>query len=418
MTGKSHPASRQTSQKRRPVIGLALLQGLSFLEKVRHGIVDYAQARGGWTFLFMPESLAPSVGWLRHTRMDGAFALVTTPGDMRIARSLPFPVVNLAGHINPRKIPSVMVDHRQIGQMAAEHLLGLGFTRLGYYGTSNMWYSCERYAGFSDAARRAGAKCHSLIVHPDRHARTHWRGQHQQLARWLRGLQKPAGILASIDLRAAMIVDVCLQTGLRVPDDVAVLGVDNDQAVCQLGPVALTSIARNDWKVGWEAAAMLDRAMAGIPNPRNLVLLEPEQVVMRKSTETVAVNDPLVADLIAEVRKHLDKPFGVEWLVQRSGHSRRWLELRFREALGQPPLTVINRLRVAKAREMLSSAGRAHMTLTDVAAHCGFADLRRFRLVFTKHAGAPPKTFRRAAQANQEDGRRLPARGSPVGGEA
>jgi LacI family transcriptional regulator len=309
-----------------------------------------------------------------------------------------------------------MVDHRRIGRMAAEHLLGLGFTRLGYYGTSNMWYSCERYSGFSDAARRAGAKCHSLVVHPDKRAPTRWRDQHQQLARWLRGLQKPVGILASIDLRAAMIVDVCLQTGLRVPDDVAVLGVDNDQAVCQLGPVALTSIARNDWKVGWEAAAMLDRAMAGIANPQNLILVEPEQVVMRKSTETVAVNDPLVADLIAEARKHLDKPFGVEWLVQRAGHSRRWLELRFREALGQPPLTVINRLRVAKAREMLSASGRAHMTLTDVAAQCGFADLRRFRIVFTKHAGVPPKTFRRAAQANQEEGRRLPARGSPVGG--
>ncbi|MDR2673351.1 MAG: DNA-binding transcriptional regulator [Opitutaceae bacterium] len=402
MAGKSqpnHPATRPPPAKRRPVIGLALMQGLSFLEKVRHGIVDYAQAHGGWTFSFMPENLTPSVDWLRHaTRMDGAFALVTTAGDMRTARTLPFPVVNLAGHIDPGEIPSVMVDHRRIGRMAAEHLLGLGFKRLGYYGTGNMWYGCERYAGFSEAARRAGARCHPLIVHPDRQPPAHWRDQHRQLARWLLGLPKPVGILASIDLRAAMIVDVCLQAGLRVPDEVAVLGVDNDPAVCQLGPVALTSIARNDWKVGWEAAAMLDRAMAGAAPPQTPLLIEPEQVVPRKSTETMAVHDPFVADLLAELRRHLDKPFGVEWLVRHSGRSRRWLELRFREALGQPPLAVINRLRVARAKELLAGAGHEAMSLSDIAAQCGFADLRRLRLVFTKHTGMPPKRFRRAAR--------------------
>jgi len=389
---------KSPSQNRRPNVGITIAQGLAFIEQVRHGIVDYARARGGWTFSFMPEMIGPSLEWFRHMRLDGAFALVLTPQDLRIAQTLRFPCVNLAGHIDPSAIPSVMVDHRRIGQMAAEHLLGLGFARLGYYGTGNMWYSRQRHAGFMDAAAQAGAECHSLIVQLLRHPSTVWRDQHRQLERWLRSLRLPAGIMASIDLRASMIVDVCMQIGLRVPDDVAVLGVDNNQAVCELGAVPLTSVARNDWKVGWEAAAMLDRLMAGESLSQNLVFIEPERVVTRKSTETMPVNDPFLSKLIAGARDELNKPFGVEWLVQRSKRSRRWLERRFLKTLGQPPHMILNRLRVAKARELLASAEHDEALLSDIAARCGFADLRRFRLVFSKHTGSTPRQFRDAVR--------------------
>lgn len=406
MTARRHllhnprPATaRQPAPGQRPCIGLALTQGLSFLEKARRGIVDYAQAHGGWTFYFTPEALVPPVEWLCHMRLDGAFALVTNTADKRTLRALPFPTINLAGHINPSKMPSVMVDHRRTGRMAAEHLLKLGFTRLAYYGAENMWYSRQRQAGFVSAAREAKIKCCSLVIPAPNSASAYWRDQQRQLVHWLQGLKPPVGIMASIDLRAAMIVDACAQLGLRVPDDVAVLGVDNDETVCQLGPVSLTSIARNDWKVGWEAAALLDQMMKGTPPPAQPVYVEPERVVVRKSTETIAVHDAFIAHLIAEMRANLQKHFGVEWLVQRTKRSRRWLELRFREVMGQPPHVVINRLRVAKAREMLGSPQYDHLTLTDIAARCGFNDLRRFRLVFTKHEGVSPKKIRKSSSA-------------------
>jgi LacI family transcriptional regulator len=283
-----------------------------------------------------------------------------------------------------------MVDHRQIGQMAAEHLLGLGFVRFGYYGANTMWYSRQRHAGFANTVRKAGAEC-SLYS-------TGRLDQHHQLGRWLRGMRPPVGILASTDLRAAIIADVCMQIGLRIPDDVAVCGVDNNPSVCELSPVPLTSIARNDWKVGWEAAAMLDRLMHGEAIPQKPLLIKPEGIVTRKSTETMAINDPVLARLVAEARQQLHKPFGVNWFVQHSKQSRRWLEMRFREVLGQSPLAVINRLRVAKARELLAGAGQEERRLSDIAAQCGFADLRRLRLVFTKHTGITPKQFRHAVR--------------------
>jgi len=376
----------------RPRVGIALTQGLAFLDKVRLGIVDYAREHGGWTFLFMPEIIEPSVASLRQARIDGAVALVLTAKERQIVRSLPFPVVTLGGHIAPGSIPIVTSNDRGVGQMAAKYFLDLGFKRLGFYGSGNTWYSRERHAGFSSAAKEAGAECNSLLVPVSYSAPD----QQRQLERWLRGLQPPVGILASIDMRAAMIVDTCAHLGLRVPDDVAVMGVDNDQFVCEQGPVPITSIVRDDWKVGWEAAAMLDCLMSGGTLPKTHVLIEPARVEARQSTHTIPIFDPFLAGLIADARAHLDKPFGVEWFVERGKCSRRWLEMRFQTEIGQTPLAVINRLRVGKARDMLADPTHESLSLSDIAAQCGFADLRRFRIVFYRHTGMTPKQYRRA----------------------
>ncbi len=378
--------------KYRRRIALAFAQGISFVEKVRHGIADYAAAHGGWSFSVMPEMLSPSVEWLKHVRIDGALVFVVTKRDLKQVRALQRPIVNLAAHLDPSAIPSVTVDHRRIGEMAAEFLLERGFSRLAYYGTKSLWYSRQRRAGFSTAALRAGAQCQAHMVENPQIAATQWRDEHRTLLRWLRGLKPPVGILASIDLRASMLADACAETGLRVPEDIAIIGVDNDPVICELGAVPITSVARNDWKVGWEAAAMLDRLMNGEPPPRVPHFVEPEQIVERKSTDTLAVDDAAMAGLLAELRENLDKPFGVEWLVERSGRSRRWLELRFREELGRSPREVIHQLRVARARELL--AGDKQMSLTDIAARCGFADLRRFRMVFRHVQGVLPRKFR------------------------
>ncbi|MDR0352827.1 MAG: XylR family transcriptional regulator [Opitutaceae bacterium] len=373
-------------------VGLAFAQGIPFVEKVRHGIADYASAHGGWSFSVMPEMLSPSVDWLKHARIDGALVFVVTMRDLKLVRALRRPIVNLAAHLDPSAVPSVMVDHRRIGEMAAEFLLERGFSRLAYYGTGSLWYSQQRHAGFSATALRAGAQCQAHMAGLPQIAAAQWRDEHRALLRWLCGLKPPTGILASMDLRASMLVDACAEAGLRVPDDIAIIGVDNDPVVCELGSVPITSVARNDRLVGWEAAAMLDRLMNGNPPSRMPRFVEPEQIVERKSTDTFAVDDAVVAGLLAELRENLDKPFGVEWLVERSGHSRRWLELHFRQSLGRSPHEVLNWLRVSKARELL--AGDTCLMLTDVAARCGFADLRRFRITFRKKMGILPRKYR------------------------
>jgi len=381
------------TRPRRPLVGIAFTQGLARLETTRRGIVDYANKHGGWTFLFKPEIISPSVGWLRDAGVDGAFALMLSPRDRQLARSFAFPVINLGAHVAPRAMPSVITDNRGIGRMAVEYLMGLGFRQLGFYG-ANTWYACERRAGFVEAARRAGVECQSLLVSVSASSPE----QQSQLERWLRGLRAPVGILASIDMRAAMIASTCERIGLRVPDEVAVMGVDNDLFVCEQGPAPLTSIVRDDWKKGWEAAAMLDRLMSGRRLEKNPVLIAPLRVEARQSTSTIPVADPFLAKLISEARAQLGKPFDVKWLVERGNCSRRWLEMRFRAELGHTPLEVINRLRVDKARNLLANP---RLKLAEIAAQCSFADPGRLREVFTKLAGMTPKEYRAAAWARQ-----------------
>ena len=173
------------------------------------------------------------------------------------------------------------------------------------------------------------------------------------------------------------------------------MGVDNDPMVCDFCDPPLTSISRNDYQVGWEAAALLDQMMAGNPAPEKPVRIPPAGVVERRSTDTVAVEDPLVAEAIQYMRQHVGEHFGVEELLEQLPLSRRSLEYRFRSSLGRSPYDYLNQIRVDKAKRLLSDPHRS--SLTKIAMDCGFGDLRRFRIVFQRLVSANPAEYRQAA---------------------
>ncbi len=382
-------------------IALAFPHTLVFAERLVQGILDYARERGGWSFTRVPERLDSSIAWLRHWHGDGAFVMVATAADARIARSLRIPVVNLVGYVRDRRIPTVTLDHRAVGRMAAVHLLERRFRRLAYYGTSDLWYSRERLAGFREAARDAAVPAAALLVPSGIDARRRWSDQQAGLVRWLRTQTPPLGVAASTDLRACMVLDACARLGWKVPGHVAVIGVDDDPTVAPFGIPPLSSVARNDRLLGRRAAELLDRLMTSPARTvAPAILVPPEGVAARRSTDTLAVDDPEVAVMVAHVRDHIAEPFGVERLLALSRLSRRRLELRFRRAAGCSPYMLINRLRVEQARRLLAAPGRR--TLTSVARACGFGSLRRFRLVFRRLAGVSPAAYRREARADTD----------------
>jgi LacI family transcriptional regulator len=189
------------------------------------------------------------------------------------------------------------------------------------------------------------------------------------------------------------VVGACARLGLRVPDDVAVLGVDNDDFTCQFCSVPLSSVARNEWRVGYEAAAVLDRWMAKGRMPQAEVLIPPDHVVKRRSTDLVAVDNRHLAEVVCYVRAHLGERFGVKRLARVASFSRRWLERHFQEAFHCSPAEYISRLRVERAKELL--AGTERLKIGQIARECGFSGARQFGTIFRRVAGVSPSSYRR-----------------------
>lgn len=374
-------------------VALAFPHGLAFMERLMHGVMDYSRQHGGWIFTKLPERLNPSIEWLEHWKGDGALAFVTTPRDSRIARSLQIPLVNLTAHLPDPGVPTAMVDHEATGRIAAEHLLERKFRRFGYYGTKGVRYSQMRREGFVSTVTAAGGQCEVLLVPSSFTSAEKWEQQEELLERWLGEMVLPVGIMASTDLRAAMVLEACSRIGLRVPEDVAVIGVDNDPVVCNSSHPPLSSVSRNDYQVGWRAAELLHRLMEGKAPPEEAILIAPDMVVARRSTETLAAEDPVVVRVVKYIGSHLHETFGVERLVGLVSVSRRRLEQKFRENLGMTPSELINRMRVEKAKALLEE--EHPQSLTSIAAACGFTDLRNFRLIFRRITSQTPAEYRK-----------------------
>ena len=392
----------KTKRKRVKHIALALPLDIVFVERLLPGILEFARNQGGWVFTRVPERLAPSFEWLRNWEGDGAFVLIGNKADVKIARSLPMPIVNVGGYVQDVRIPTVTLDQQMVGRFAAEHLLARRFHRFGYYGVRDLWYSEQRRVGFEDALRVAGytsssMESTSLIGSP-----RDWRRVSGELARWLRSLRPPVGIMASWDLRAQMLSEACAMMGLRVPEDVAIVGVDNDPIACEFCIPQLSSVSRNDWQLGWQAANLLSQLIEGKRPPKLPILIPPDGVVARRSTDTLVVEDPEIAEIVQLLRSQLNEVFGVERILRLTSLSRRQLEHRFRRSVGSPPYAFLNELRIERAKVLL--AGPRKQTLTKVASECGFKELRRFRLVFRRLTKLSPAEYRRSAARSAADG--------------
>ena len=383
----------ETKRKRVKHIALALPLDIAFVERLLPGILDFARDQGGWVFTRIPERLTSSFEWLRNWEGDGAFVLISNKTDVKVAQSLPMPIVNVGGYVKDVRVPTVTLDQQMVGRLAAEHLLARRFHRFGYYGVRDLWYSQQRRIGFETALLEAGYKCNSIESTNLIRSPWDWRRVGGQLARWLRSLQPPVGIMASWDLRAQMLSEACTMIGLRVPEDVAIVGVDNDTIACEFCIPQLTSVSRNDREVGWRAANLLSQLLEGKRSLKLPILIPPDRVVARRSTDTFVIEDAEVARIVQQVRDHLNEVFGVERILRLSTLSRRQLEQRFRRGVGSSPYAFLNELRVERAKLLLAQSHKR--ALTTVASECGFSELRRFRMVFRRITKLSPAEYRR-----------------------
>lgn len=372
-------------------IALAFPIGLAHLQPLVQGITDYARGHCSWVFTSNPETVTMPVQSLRGWRGDGVIAVILTQADVRAARQLDMPVVTFAGALRDPGVPRVMVNNPLVGRLAADHLLACGFPRFGYYGLHSVRYAHDRGDGFLRRLAESGKAASVHLSHNTLGVSHPWKDEMQKLERWLSTLETPVGILAANDMRARMLIDACQRLGRRVPDEVGVVGVDNDLVTCEFSDPPLSSIAVDWYRIGTEAASALDRLLKGETVDREK-LIDPIGVIKRRSSDVLIVDHPGVATAIQYVHDHIAESFGVEKLIEEAMTSRRSLELGFKRALGCTPHDFLCRERVAKAKELLARPEK--MKLAAIASSCGFSDARRLRIVFERCEGMTPAQYR------------------------
>ncbi len=366
--------------------------GVPHLEEVVHGIRLYAQLQAGWDFVTSPETHSIPVSSLAGWDGDGVIGMVSATADLSVVRKLACPVVNLSGAIADAGLPRVRVDYELAGMMAAAHLLNRGFERFAYYGLRGTFFAQSCLKGFQRHIEQHSGVCSVYEDESTFGVARPWQYDREALIRWLKTLELPVGLMASHDPRAVMVIQACNRIGLRVPEDIAVIGFNNDIQSCKFCDPPLSSVARPGEKIGFEAASLLDRLMRGEPAPMDDILFPPEEVVERASTNTVAVDDnEALAEAIRFIHQRLSEPIGVEDILKHVSISRRSLEMAFKKKLHTSPHVYISQARVKKAKNLLSEVRK--LRYKQVALDCGFTSTRQMNIIFERHTGLTIREF-------------------------
>lgn len=385
--------SRMTAQRN---VSLLLDPARHSHRKIIMGVAAYVRERADW-------ALHVELDPVHCTAIGSAgpgSGIITAQHDAALsemATRLGVPVIGVEDGMAWRdpsgKTPFFATDSAAVGRMGAEHLLEQGFKRLAYCATNagGMAWSEDRGRAFCERAIGAGVACESYVGSTGNI--TAAADEKRRLIRWLEGLEKPVGVMACHDACARQVLDACHQTGLRVPEDIAVLGADNDEVLCELASPALTSIEHGSQKLGYEAAALLHRLFEGRtsrPPVRNLV--PPERVVPRRSTDATAIDDDEVAAAVHYIRRHACDPIQVADVLDLVQLSRATLKRRFKAVTGRTVLAEIQRVRIERAKHLLLTSD---LSLKQVAARTGFCSMQYLTSVFHQHVGETPSEYRR-----------------------
>lgn len=358
------------------------------------GVARYQRESGHWSIYVRPHGLGdPPPTWLRRWQGDGVLARI---GDRRMAtavRATGLPAVDLRGMLRNLGIPFLGVDNRAVAELAAEHLLQCGLRHFAFCGVPRgaQWYLDDRCDHFVARLARAGQGVEVFPAGNARRADT-WEQDQRRLADWITGLPRPIGIMACHDDRGLQVLDACRRAGAAVPDEVAVIGVDDDEVLCIMSTPPLTSIDLNPERIGYEAAVLLDRMMDGAAPPAKPSWLPPRGVVARQSTDILTVDDTEVASALRFIREHACEGLRVHEVLKRVSLSQSVLERRFHKLLGRSPKAEIARVQVECAKRLLSETT---LSLEAVSRKAGFHTASYLSDVFVRKVGLTPGAFRK-----------------------
>ena len=379
-----------------PHVALIVETSLCAGREILRGIAQYVREHGPWSIYHEPRNLEDSVpSWLTRWRGDGIIVRLQNDRFAQAIMEAGMPAVDVLGDVPQARLPLVHVDDAAIARLAFEHLFERGFRNFGYCGVRTAKWSRQREAAF--AALTAAAGCAATVYHLPSSIRNDrsWEAAQDRLAAWIARLPRPVGLMVCHDPRGQRVLEACRRAGVMVPEEVAVIGVDNDEPVCDVSDPPLSSVVLDFSSIGYQAAHLLDQLMRGQKASSASVLLEPRGVAARQSTDVLAMADRDLAEAVRFIRAHACERISVDDVAAHVAISRTVLKRRFRTLLGRSVHEEIVRVRINRARELLA---QTDMPIRQVAVKAGFEHQEYLGVVFKARTGATPAGYRRQSR--------------------
>ncbi|WP_404308861.1 AraC family transcriptional regulator [Neorhodopirellula lusitana] len=357
------------------------------------GIGEYGDAHGGWRFYVEERGITDRPpAWLSNWEGDGIIFRSHSKFMLDAIQNCGVPAVDTNYKNSRHDHPSVYIDDEAVAEAAVNHFLERGFTNFGFCSVDNeqwVWKRCSSYLG---ALAAEGMSCHTWSL-PDTKRNANWEQLLDDLCRWVSQLPKPIAIFAANDLSGIRLSDACRIGKIAVPDQVAILGADNDTTLNRFCSPPLSSVDPNASRIGYEAARLLDQLMSGEKPPQQQLLLPPAGVIARQSTDVTAINDSELALALTYIRQHACEGIAVSDVVKHLAVSRATLERRFASGLGCTPKQEIFRVRMKHVKRFLDNTDDG---LAEIASHTGFGTPFHLSTAFKRSTGISPTAYRQS----------------------
>jgi LacI family transcriptional regulator len=392
------PSTPPAPVQKRPQVLLVFLTRDEDAALILQGVSHFERSHRPWAAFLDDEARAEREHrWLKSKAWDGVISRHTSVEFTKICADLKIPLVDLNDCPVFPGVPKVRPDNVAIGHLGAEHFLERGFHHFGFAGFANATWARERRDGFVEALRLAGHTCDVLDVEWPGNLTPFWdESQTTVLAEWLQRLPKPVAVMSCNDLRALQVISAAHTGNCLVPEEVAVLGANNDAIRCDLSYPPLSSVATNPFQMGYAAAECLAQIMEGNNPPQMDRRIEPVGVVTRHSTDVLAINDKNVAAALSYIREHACRGTSVEAVLKHAAASRSQLEKKFRRYLGRSPQSEIRRVQVARIKQLLLETD---FPLKKIADLTGFEHVEYLSVVFKRFTAETPGGFRKKRQS-------------------
>ncbi|WP_111709783.1 AraC family transcriptional regulator [Lutibacter citreus] len=361
------------------------------------GIAKYSNLNGPWIFCRMPLSYREKFGvngiieWAKEWNADGIIAQLNNSDDIHQLIDTGIPIIAQDFKERFESIPNITGKYKEAGQMAAEHFLSKGFENFAFYGFDDRVWSRERLEGFKDGVKKNG---HTVSVFEEGSSisRDLWYYKQSPLSNWLLTLKKPTALFACDDNQGNNVIQAAKVAGINIPEELAVLGNDNDQTVCEMSDPSLSSIAMDVVKGGYESGALLSKLMDGDESEIKDIIVEPTHIVSRHSTNILAMQDIEVAKALRYIRNNRNEIIGVNDVLKIVSLSRRAIEKRFVKALKR---TIYQEIQLSKLEHICKKLLETDNSIFNIAVETGFGDSKNLSRYFKKIKGTTPSEFRK-----------------------